>query len=158
MVCLFAFVLLGCLCLKQLGKFVGYLAHQLLIGCAAFGLLAKDARKDLHQIMLAMLMLLIVCVAQDATAQLQIARACLPTKIDREREREMLVEFICPSPILHINFTNCKQNCKKRQKASRLVSSTFKSPIFPAPLRNSLLLPFIYTVSPLLRPKKTGFN
>lgn len=58
------------LCLKQLGKFVGYFAHQLLIGCTAFGFLAEDARKDFHQIMLAMLMLLIVGVPQYTTTQL----------------------------------------------------------------------------------------
>jgi len=65
--------LYGVLGLEQLWELVGYFPHQLLIGGTALGLLAEDAREDLHEIVLAVLVLLVIRVAQDASAQLQVA-------------------------------------------------------------------------------------
>lgn len=62
---------------EDLRKLVRYFAHNLLVAGAALRLLAEDAGEDLHQVLLAVLVLGIVGVAQDLPAQLQVPFANL---------------------------------------------------------------------------------
>uniref|UniRef100_A0A182MNV5 Uncharacterized protein n=1 Tax=Anopheles culicifacies TaxID=139723 RepID=A0A182MNV5_9DIPT len=64
-------------CFENLRKFVRYFAYDLLIAGTALRLFAEDAGKDLHEILLSMLMFRIVGVAQYLSAQLQVPFANL---------------------------------------------------------------------------------
>lgn len=92
--CLISFAATRCrLSLKNLWKFIGNIAYQLLVASTTFGFLAEYTRENLHKILLAMCVLFVVCIPQNTSTEFKIATSKLRVKNKQTSENIYIPEL-----------------------------------------------------------------